>query len=142
MNRILILASILKILASISKILASILKILASIFKTIWPTFLKPCIIHIWKILILTWKILILESFLNSGVIFNDSWFLFGIPESILGQVYEILLSCEPLGEMVQFFYKSQCVNSIIRIRFYGKRSYLVFILKIASCSLFEIKPY
>ena len=55
------------------------------------------CIIDIWKILILTWKILILESFLNSGVIFNDSWFWFGIPESILGQVYEILLSCEPL---------------------------------------------
>ena len=57
------------------------------------------CIIDIWKILILTWKILILESFLNSGVIFNDSWFWFGIPESILGQVYEILLSCEPLGK-------------------------------------------
>ncbi len=56
------------------------------------------CIIDIWKIIILTWKILILESFLNSGVIFNDSWFLFGIPESILVQVYEILLSCEPLG--------------------------------------------
>jgi hypothetical protein len=55
------------------------------------------CIIDIWKILILTWKILILESFLNSGVIFNDSWFWFGIPESILVQVYEILLSCEPL---------------------------------------------
>ena len=145
-NLILILASILKILASISKILASILKILASIFN-ILILFLKfhelnLYFIDIWKILILTWKILILESFLNSGVIFNDSWFLFGIPESILGQVYEILLSCEPLGEMVQFFYKSQCVNSIIRIRFYGKRSYLVFIIKIASCSLFEIKPY
>jgi hypothetical protein len=36
-NRILILASILKILASISKILASILRILASFFKTIGP---------------------------------------------------------------------------------------------------------
>ncbi len=35
----------------------------------------------------------------DSGVIFNDSWFWFGIPESILGQVYEILLSCEPLEE-------------------------------------------
>ena len=56
------------------------------------------CIIDIWKILILTWKILILESFLNSDVIFNDSWFWFGIPESVLRQVYEILLSCEPLG--------------------------------------------
>jgi hypothetical protein len=33
------------------------------------------CIIDIWKIIILTWKILILESFFNSGVIFNDSWF-------------------------------------------------------------------
>jgi len=62
------------------------------------------CIIDIWKILILTWKILILESFLDSGVIFNDSWFWFGIPESILGQVYEILLSCEPLDLFTEFW--------------------------------------
>ena len=41
-------------------------------------------------------------------------WFLiwFGIPESILGQVYEILLSCEPLEFFSTLFPNFLCTNN------------------------------
>ncbi len=53
----------------------------------------------------------------DSGVIFNDSWFWFGIPESILGQVYEILLSCEPLDVLFIGFWLRSSVKIALHLR-------------------------
>ena len=71
----------------------------------------------------------------DSGVIFNDSWFWFGIPESILGQMYEILLSCEPLASTSNLAQQEAKLELTISILM-TKEVLLVLLLSLTCWSL------